>query len=248
MAVRRSGQSSAVTRARSTARSFLAARFRPATRRGLTLTVLLAMLTLLLSAFSVVTEDVLDGDELVSADGPIESFLIGRRSASLTVAMRVFTSLGSTPVVVPLLIAVGLVARRWRGSWRPLLFLAATVAGATLTSTVIKIVIARPRPVSGALVRALGYAFPSGHSTTAAATWLAIAVVLGPLITRRALQILVGTVAVVVVVLVGVSRVYLGVHAPTDVLGGWALGALWVAGTLVAGRLLAQQEQAETPA
>jgi undecaprenyl-diphosphatase len=159
--------------------------------------------------------------------------------------MRGFTSLGSAPVVIPLLLAVGLLARRVRGSWRPLLFLAVTVAGATLTSTIIKLIVARPRPTSGALVRALGYAFPSGHSTAAAATYLAIAVVLGSLVRSRALRILAGTAAVVVVLLVGISRVYLGVHAPTDVLGGWALGALWVAGTLIAGRLLVRQERAE---
>lgn len=236
-----------MTPSRSRVRSFLAVRSSPSGGSGLMLTVLLAVSTLLLAAFSVVTEDVLDGGELVSADGPIESFLISRRSAPLTVTLRVFTSLGSAPVVVPVLIGVGLVARRARGSWRPLLFLAVTVAGATLTSAVIKIAVARPRPVSGALVRALGYAFPSGHSTTAAATWLAIAVVLGSLVRHRAIQVLVGTVAVVVVVLVGISRVYLGVHAPTDVLGGWALGALWVAGTLIAGRPFERQARAETP-
>jgi undecaprenyl-diphosphatase len=116
------------------------------------------------------------------------------------------------------------------------------VPRATFTSTVIKVAVARPRPESGALVRPLGYAFPSGHSTTAAATWLAVAVVLASLTARRSLRILAAVVATVVVVLVGVSRVCLGVHAPTDVLGGWALGALWVAGTLIAGRVLDRRD------
>jgi undecaprenyl-diphosphatase len=222
--------------------SFLAARVHPATRLGLALTVQLALLTLLLSAFSVVTEDVVAGEELVAADGPIERFLIDRRTAALTVVMRVATSLGSALVVVPLLLCVGLLARRARGSWRPLGFLALTVVGATLTSTAIKLMVARPRPQADALVHALGYAFPSGHSTTAAAAWLSSAVVLGSLTRGTALRIALGAVASVVVVLVGVSRVYLGVHAPTDVLGGWALGALWLAGTLIGGRLLFRRE------
>ena len=218
--------------------SFLAARFRPTTRLGLALTAHVALLVLLLSAFSVVTEDVVAGDELVGADGPIEGFLIDRRTAALTVAMRVFTALGSAYVVVPLLLAVGMVARRARGSWRPLGFLAVTVGGAVLSSTLIKLLVARPRPETGALVHALGYGFPSGHSTTAAAAWFSSAVVLGSLTANAARRVGLGAVATVVVVLVGVSRVYLGVHAPTDVLGGWALGALWVAGTLLAGRLV----------
>jgi membrane-associated phospholipid phosphatase len=222
--------------------AFLAARLRPGARLGLMLTVQLGLLVLLLTAFSVVTEDVVAGEELVQADGPIERFLIDRRTPALTVAMRVFTTLGSALVVVPLLFGVGLLARRALGSWRPLVFLAVTVGGATLTSTVIKLVVARPRPDAGALVQALGYAFPSGHSTTAAAAWLSSAVVLGSLTRSTARRVVLGVVAAVVVVLVGVSRVYLGVHAPTDVLAGWALGALWLAGTLIASRLLFRRE------
>jgi membrane-associated phospholipid phosphatase len=217
--------------------SSAAARVRPA-RLGLALTVQLALLIVLFCVFSVVTEDVVAGDQLVEADGPIEAYLIDRRTAALTVAMRVFTSLGSVFVVVPLLLAVGLLAHRARGSWRPLGFLAVTVGGAVLCSTLIKILVARPRPVTGALVHALGYGFPSGHSTTAAAAWFSSAVVLGSLTRSAVRHVVLGVVAGVVVLLVGMSRVYLGVHAPTDVLGGWALGALWVAGTLLAPRVL----------
>lgn len=226
---------------------FLAARLRPRTRLGLMLTAQLALLVLMLATFSVVTEDVVAGEELVEADGPIENFLISRRTAGLTAAMRVFTGLGSALVVIPLLLCVGLLAYRARRSWRPLGFLALTVGGATLTSTLIKLAVARPRPETGALVDALGYAFPSGHSTTAAAAWLAAAVVVGSLTRSTAARIALGLVATLVVVLVGVSRVYLGVHAPTDVLGGWALGALWLAGTLTAGRLLFRRETVHTP-
>ena len=220
------------------ARSFLAARVRWGTPLGLALTVHLALIVLLLAAVSAVTEDVVAGDELVGVDGPVERFVIGLRTDWLTVAMRVLTSLGSAFVVIPLVLCVGLLTRRVLGTWRPLAFLALVVGGATLTSTIIKTLVARPRPESGALVNALGYAFPSGHSTTGAATWLSVAVVMGSLTRNAVRRALLGGVAVVVVVLIGVSRVYLGVHAPTDVLGGWALGSLWVAGVLVVARVL----------
>ncbi|MCW2636920.1 MAG: phospholipid phosphatase [Blastococcus sp.] len=228
-------------------RDFLVTRFRPGTPLGLVLTVNMALLLLLLSAFSVVTEDVVAGEELVAADGPIERFLIDRRTPALTMLMRICTQLGSAPVVVPLVVGVALLGHRRHGSWRPLGFLAFAVGGATLTSTVIKLVVARPRPESGALVHALGYAFPSGHSTTAAAAWLSTAVVLASLTPRRAWRAGLGVVAIAVVLLVGVSRVYLGVHAPTDVLGGWALGALWVAGGLIGGRVLFRDDPATRP-
>jgi membrane-associated phospholipid phosphatase len=203
---------------------------------GLVLSVPLGVVALLLTVFSVVTEDVLDGGELVGVDDPVSRFLIGHRSAGVTVFMRVMTQCGSALVVVPLLLGVGFFARRRRGSWRPLAFVAVVAVGATLTSTLVKVLVARPRPGTGALVKALGYAFPSGHSTAASAAWLSAALVLGSLTRRLVQRVLLAVVAVLVVVLVGVSRVYLGVHAPTDVLGGWAMGALWVAGALAAGR------------
>ena len=196
----------------------------------------LGVVAVLLAAFSVVTEDVLDGGDLVGVDDPVSRFLIGHRSAALTAFLRLMTQCGSALVVIPLVLAVGLLARRRRRSWRPLGYLAVVALGATLTSTLVKVLVARPRPGTGALVKALGYAFPSGHSTTSAAAWLSAALVLGSLGRRTVHRALLGVVAVLVVVLVGISRIYLGVHAPTDVLGGWALGALWMAGALVAGR------------
>jgi undecaprenyl-diphosphatase len=121
-------------------------------------------------------------------------------------------------------------------------FLAVTWGGATLTSTVIKLLVARPRPTSGALVRALGYGFPSGHSTAAAAGWFAVAAVLGWLARSLTVQVSVLATALLVAVLVGVSRVYLGVHAPTDILAGWAVGGLWVTGVLTVTYLLTLRE------
>lgn len=156
--------------------------------------------------------------------------------------MTAVTYLGTAFVLVPLLLAVGVLARSRRGSWRPLGFMALALAGASLTSTGIKLLVARPRPTADALVHALGYGFPSGHSTAAAGGWFSAALVLGWLTRSVTLRVSIGAVAVAVVTLVGVSRVYLGVHQPTDVLGGWALGTLWVVGVLTAGYLLAHRQ------
>lgn len=203
--------------------------------------VVLGGLVVVVSLFGVITEDVLDGGELVRVDNPVSRYLLEHRTAGLTAVMRLVTDLGSALAVVPLILVVGLLARRVRGTWRPFTFLGVVVVGATLTSTLIKIVVARPRPTTGALVRALGFAFPSGHSTAAAAAWLAAAVVLGTLTASRILRAVLAGVALAVVLLVGVSRIYLGVHAPTDVLGGWALGAAWLLGTLAVGRSFARR-------
>jgi Uncharacterized membrane-associated protein len=215
----------------------LAARLNPTAALGLALTAQLAILALLGAAFSAVTEDVVTRDELVRLDDPVSRFLIEHREPWLTAIMQVITGLGTEFVLTPLLLAVGLLARWRRGTWRPLGLLVLTLTGASLTSTVIKLLVARPRPDADALVRALGYGFPSGHST-AAAGWLSAALVLGWLTRSVALRVGLAAVAAVVVALVGVSRVYLGVHQPTDVLGGWALGTLWLAAVLTALHLL----------
>jgi len=202
------------------------------------LTASVAVLGLLGAGLVVVTEDVLGSEELVRVDSPISRFLLERREPWLTTSMDVITQLGSAVVLVPVLIALGLVARRSQDTWRPAVFLAVTLAGATTTSTLIKLFVARPRPTSGSLIEALGHAFPSGHSTAAAAGWLAAAIVAGSLGRSFALRISLLATALLVILLVGISRVYLGVHAATDVLGGWALGGLWVALVLTATHLL----------
>lgn len=221
---------------------FLARRFDLTAALGLTLTALLAALGLLGAGFGAVTEDVLAGDELVRVDSPVSRFLFGHREPWLTTLMDAITQLGSVVVLVPVLITLGLIARRVQGTWWSAVFLAATVGGASLSSTVLKVLIARPRPTSGALVQALGYAFPSGHSTAAAAGWLSAAVVAGSLCRSFAVRVRLLAGALLIVVLVGVSRVYLGVHAATDVLAGWALGSLWLALTLTARHLLTARQ------
>ena len=84
------------------------------------------------------------------------------------------------------------------------------------------------RPLADRLVFPGDASFPSGHSANAAAAWFALAWILASLVERRALKVVVWSVAGLVVAIVGVSRLYLGVHWPSDVLAGWAIGAAWV--------------------
>jgi membrane-associated phospholipid phosphatase len=189
-------------------------------------------------AFGAVTEDVLDQDDLARLDGPVLAWVAGHRAAWLTGVVRVVSGLGSNRVLVPLLalvgVAVGLRARRWA---LPAV-LALVQLGATGSYLLVKQAVDRPRPPVAALVdvhNQLG--FPSGHATQAAAFWgvLAwLAVRLSPRRRSRPVVVAVWTAALCVTLAVGGSRVYLGVHWPTDVLGGWALGGLWLALVLLA--------------
>jgi undecaprenyl-diphosphatase len=111
---------------------------------------------------------------------------------------------------------------------RATVFLLACVATGVALSQVLKSAFDRPRPDIVSHEAAVYTAsFPSGHSLMAAIVYLTLAVLLARTLHRRATRGYVIFLAIVVVVSVGVSRVYLGVHWPTDVLAGWSVGAGW---------------------
>jgi len=108
------------------------------------------------------------------------------------------------------------------------LFVLASVVGGVLISQTMKWAYSRPRPdlvPHGAEV--FTASFPSGHSMMSAVVYLTLGALLARTQTDRAVKTYVLVMAVILTVLVGVSRVYLGVHWPTDVLAGWALGGVW---------------------
>lgn len=151
---------------------------------------------------------------------------------------RDFTALGGFPVLSLLTLAIVgfLVFRRQRAA-------AAIVLGSTLIalalSSSLKATIDRTRPdlvPHGQHVYTAS--FPSGHSMHAAATWFTLGSLLALFQQRRRIKVFVLSMAAVTTVLVGVSRVYLGVHWPTDVLGGWAFGTFCALVTLLLARWL----------
>ena len=105
--------------------------------------------------------------------------------------------------------------------------LAATVSGALLSSG-LKYSFGRPRPdLVPHLSHVVSSSFPSGHSMISAVVYLTLGSLLGAIMPNVKLKLYVLAVAIVLSVLVGISRVYLGVHYPTDVLAGWLAGLVW---------------------
>ena len=141
--------------------------------------------------------------------------------------MRDFTAMGSTGVLTLMVLTIaGFLAMTRKGN--AALFVLVSVAGGVLISQTMKWAYARPRPElvpHGAEVYTAS--FPSGHSMMSAIVYLTLGALLARTQTGRVVKIYILAVAVIVTVLVGVSRVYLGVHWPTDVLAGWALGGAW---------------------
>jgi undecaprenyl-diphosphatase len=140
---------------------------------------------------------------------------------------RDFTALGGVAVLG--LITATVVSFFWLAAMRrAAIYVGIASVGAILLATALKQSFDRPRPdlvPHGAMVYTSS--FPSGHSTMAAAVYLTLGMVASRFVPRRRLKVLLIGVAMLVTGAVGVSRVYLGVHWPSDVLGGWAVGASW---------------------
>lgn len=144
----------------------------------------------------------------------------------LLIMARDVTALGGYPVAVLLTVMTAgytLLARRYAAS---LLILAVSV-GSMVLNTVLKLAFARARPEAVPhLIEVATLSFPSGHAMFAAAIYLTLAGVAAQTIDARRRAYIFG-VALLLAGLVGLSRVYLGVHYPTDVLAGWAAGCAW---------------------
>ena len=183
--------------------------------------------------FAEVAEEVLEGDPLPFDDA---LFQLLRQPGEpgrpigpawlVEVALEV-TALGSTSVLLLMLVAVlGYLALERR--WRELLLVVIAAAGGATISSALKVLIGRPRPAALLpFVHPDSPSFPSGHAMLAAVVYLTLGALLALFVPRRRVKAFFVTTAMILVFLVGITRVYLGVHYPSDVLGGWSAGLAW---------------------
>jgi len=107
------------------------------------------------------------------------------------------------------------------------LLMAASVLGGVALSTALKLAFDRPRPDIEGAARVFTASFPSGHAMLSAVTFLTLGALLARANADRRVKVYFMSLAAILTVIVGLSRVYLGVHFPSDVLAGWCLGAAW---------------------
>ncbi|CAN5372471.1 hypothetical protein BH10PSE4_BH10PSE4_16740 [soil metagenome] len=137
------------------------------------------------------------------------------------------TALGSTPVLglISLLAAILMILLR---RWREALLIAAGIAGGVEIGQVLKHGFSRERPdVLYHAVEAHNSSFPSGHAMASTAVFLILAIVVARLTPDRTTRAVVLVAALACALLVGLSRIYLGVHWTSDVVAGWSVGAAW---------------------
>ena len=134
------------------------------------------------------------------------------------------------------------------GRFRQALFTAIATGGGAMLSTFLKGLFARPRPeVVPHLVEVTSMSFPSGHSLNSAIIYLTIAVMISRSFEDRRSRIFTISVAALLVLAIGCTRVILGVHFPSDVLGGWTLGAAWALGVGLLAATLQRKHKIEEP-
>lgn len=163
-------------------------------------------------------------------DVPISDALRGAGPAWLRRAMADVTALGGGTVLT--IVALGAVAILLA---RRLALTAALVAAAVISGTIasnaLKHVFMRPRPpLATRLIEVTGDSFPSGHAANSAIVYLTLAALVTQVTPGRATRNAVIGLAILLVGAIGTSRVYLGVHWPSDVLAGWSFGTLWAIG------------------
>jgi undecaprenyl-diphosphatase len=205
---------------------------------GLELLIGLVVAVLAGAFFGWLGEEVLEGGTQV-LDDHLRAIVNHRATPTLTEVMRLASSWGA-PARLSLVAAVAVALFLRRGWRRGALLVAITLLGAGLIDAGLKLLFGRERPVAffEDYPSPTSYSFPSGHTLFATAFFGGLAVLLWPRLRRQEIRMLVCVVAFALICLIGFSRIYLGVHYPSDVLGGLAAGTVWV-GTVAVGDRIA---------
>jgi undecaprenyl-diphosphatase len=224
------------------------ARWLPAYEAGIILLVELAVVVTLAVGFTEVLEDVLEGDGIAGIDRPAAEWLGTHRDLWLTKALLVVTAAGGPAGLAAVAVLTSGAVALWRRLWLPIVLAVAGAIGILLVVLAAKVLVVRQRPpIPFAVIVEKGFSFPSGHAAgTAAVVLLSAWMLTRYLITLWTPQVVVWTIAIGVTGAVGLSRVYLGVHYISDVVGGWLLGTAWAGAVILVGRWWDHSRRART--
>lgn len=210
-------------------------RLDPSERYGLRLTMVAIALTLVAIPFGLLLHQ-------VTTDGPMTEYdtaLANRlhelvRDSDVASAVLQTISFFGKPIWLAFVIGAPAVWLFSRGSKRLAIYLVATSITGGIVDTIVKLAVGRPRPqLDEPLAEAFGKSFPSGHSMSSMVCYGALLLAFLPVIPRRARPVAFAGTALLILS-IGVSRLGLGVHYLSDVLGGFVLGAAWLIGATAA--------------
>jgi membrane-associated phospholipid phosphatase len=193
--------------------------------------------------FSLIAEGVDEG-MTQPFDEAVLQWFANRRTPFLDDVMLEITTLGGGVVLIMMVLIASVFLWQTNHRWSVYLLMLGTL-GAKLFNTLLKTSFNRPRPsVVEGITEVHSLSFPSGHAMSSMAVYGCVAYLVGRLEPKPALKHSVWAIAGVVILLIGISRMYLGVHYPSDVIAGYLGGLAWIAfvvGTMKAVQFLARR-------
>jgi membrane-associated phospholipid phosphatase len=176
-----------------------------------------------------IVQDLLGRSQSPLVDGPVQQFFANHRESWLIATMRLVTYLGDSSKLMKLALLIGLLWWWRTRNLGPLVLLTGAYIGARVIEITVKVITHRPRPpAEQALGTFTHSAFPSAHVTYATVIYGALTLLLVASSSRHGWRTLILATAMFIVTLVGLSRMCLGAHWLTDVLGGMILGVAWL--------------------
>ncbi|WP_235589082.1 phosphatase PAP2 family protein [Tepidibacillus decaturensis] len=160
-------------------------------------------------------------------DLPIIIWVQSLENSYLTEVMKFFTWIGSTKIVIAIIIITSIILYVLLKHRIELVFFVIVMIGSTALNNLLKVIFHRERPTIHRIIEETGYSFPSGHSMAAFTLYAMISFLLWKHLRSRFGRGLMILFATVMILLIGISRIYLGVHFPSDVLGGYLASGVW---------------------
>ncbi|MGO4495431.1 phosphatase PAP2 family protein [Paenibacillus sp. 2RAB27] len=192
----------------------------------LKVTIFLILSIISVLCFAVVAS-LLKGQSIAQFDSSVISSIQGLERPWLTSVMKIFTFIGSTPVVVVISIVCLFLFFKFLHHRQELVLFLILVAGTAILNLILKMIFQRERPSLHRLIQETGYSFPSGHSMEAFALYAALAFLLWRHVPTRRGRTIVILISILMILMIGISRIYLGVHYPSDVVGAYFASGFW---------------------
>lgn len=162
-----------------------------------------------------------------SFDEPIIDFVQSAEVPGLTSIMKLFTNIGSTTSVT-LLAILTLGVLLWKKYRAQAVLFTIVLVGTGILNQVLKLIFKRERPDFNRLIDIGGYSFPSGHTMMAFSLYTVLAYIVWRNLKTTGSRIAIAIVAIFMIVMIAVSRIYLGVHFPSDIVGGILASSVWL--------------------
>lgn len=193
----------------------------------ITLVIALLIVVLGINGFIELT-DLVNTDGVKKFDDSIFEFFISRRTPFLTNYFTFVTNLGDVQGYLIVTGLAGLVSFIYFKKWKFMVQIVFVIAISSLSNLVLKRFINRARPELEHMVTVESLSYPSGHAMAAMAFYGFVAYLFYKLKIRKSIKYSIITILIILILSIGMSRIYLGVHFPSDILGGFTAGAIWV--------------------